>query len=98
MRVIRLSSAPAGLAFLLLVGCATFRDSAIDQAAGLPASSLMRDIKETADDDEEQRQDERAEELSSEYEEFLRSREAVDASQETAEQSVIIKRSPGQEE
>jgi hypothetical protein len=91
MKVPRLLGVPACLALLLMASCETVRDSAIDQAAGFPASSLIHDVKETSDAYDEQKQNESVEELSREYEEFLRSRGAGDEKKQTAEQSVIIK-------
>ena len=49
-------------------------------------------MKKTSDEYEEERHRERVEELSKDYEEFLRSQETLSDSEETAEQSVIIKR------
>jgi hypothetical protein len=97
MKLTRLLSVPACLALLLLAGCASVRDSVIDQAAGAPASSLIEDVRKTSGDHDAQRQDERVDELSGEYEEFLRSRDAGDGKKETPEQSVIIERNSDQD-
>lgn len=94
MRVVTAVRVSVYLAFFLLAGCAWV----VDQAAGFPASDLISDVKNTSDDIKEEKHEERVEELNREYEEFLRSREAADDDQETAEQSIIINRDRDQNE
>jgi len=80
-----------GLGSLLLTSCAWVRDGVIDQVAGFPASQVISDVKSTSDEYEQEKHEERAEELSREYEEFLRSRDTVGTEQKATEQSVVIK-------
>ena len=75
------------LACFLLASCAMF----VDHAAGFPASHVISDVKDTSDEIKEEEHNERVEELNREYEEFLRSREATSASQDKAQQSIVIK-------
>ena len=72
------------------IGCAGLRDGIVDSAAGFPASDLAKDVKRTSDEYNQQRRDENAEELSREYEEFLRSQEG-DTDDEPPRSVVITK-------
>ena len=53
---------------------------------------LVSDVRKTSAEIKEEKHEESVEELNKEYEEFLRSREAADDNQETAEQSIVIRR------
>jgi len=66
----------------------------VDSAAGLPASHVISDVKKTSDEYGEEKHEERVDELSREYEEFLRSREAGEADQESEGRSVVIIQDP----
>ena len=77
---------------LVLTGCTWVTEQVVDNKAGFPATEIASDMKKTSDEYEEEQHRERVEELSRDYEEFLRSQEALSDSEETAEQSVIIKR------
>ena len=63
-------------AALLLAGCSVVRDWIVDDAAGFPASDLIEDVRSTLSEYEEEQHEQRVEELNSEYEEFVRSKEA----------------------
>ena len=75
------------LACVLLVGCSW----AVDQAAGFPASHVIKDVKKTSVEIKEEEHQERVEEIDKEFAEYLRSRDTADDSQEEAEESVVIK-------
>ena len=77
---------------MLLASCAGLRDSAVDQAAGFPASVVISDVTSTSKEYAEEKHQERAEELSNEYEEFLRSQEDSDVREEEQQRSVVMKR------
>lgn len=80
------------LVFLILsvlAGCAWVRN-VVDQAAGFPVLHVFSDVKNTANEIQEEKQEERVEELSAEYEEFVRTRDAVGVPQDTPEKSVLI--------
>ena len=78
-------------ALLALAGCGWMGKSVVDQAAGFPASNVITDVKATSDEYEQEKHEERVEELSKEYEEFLRSRDKAGTAEEAAERSVIIR-------
>ena len=75
---------------LLLAGCGWMGGALIDNAAGIPVSDMISDVKETADEYGQEKQEERVDELSREYEEFLRSRDTVVTQENATEQSVVI--------
>ena len=75
---------------LVLAGCGWMAEQALDHAAGFPASDVILDVKETSDEYEQEKHEERVEELNKDYEEFLRSRDAVGTEDEATEQSVVI--------
>ncbi len=77
---------------LVLTGCTWLTEQVVDHKAGFPASEIASDVKKTSDEYEEEKHRERVEELSRDYEEFLRSQETLGDSEDTAQQSVIIKR------
>ena len=83
------------LGCICFVSCAALRDPVVDSVAGFPASALISDVKSAVDEHEEEKQKERVDELSQEYEEFLRSQETDEAQQEETKQSVVIKRENG---
>ena len=83
---------------LMMGGCAWAAEQVVDNAAGFPATELATDVKKTSDEYEEEKHEERVEELNEDYDEFLRSKEAVNDSEETEEQSVVIKRDSAQDQ
>ena len=70
-----------GLSIGLLSGCAPWVNDAID---------LAQDVKKTSDEYEQEKHEERVEELNREYEEFLQSQGEVETDKEEAEQSIVI--------
>lgn len=75
---------------LLFAGCGWMGSELIDHAAGIPVSDVISDVKETSGEYGQEKHEERVEELSREYEEFLRSRDTVVTQEEAIEQSVVI--------
>ena len=61
----------ACLSIALLAGCSWI----VDEAAGFPASHVIRDVRSTSAEYEKEQQEKRVEELNREYEEFVRSGE-----------------------
>jgi len=88
----------AGLVLVLLGGCAGLRDSVIDQAAGFPASHVISGVRETSAEYKEEQHQERAEALSSEYEAFLKEKEAADKAQEDNSRSIMLEQKEPQVE
>lgn len=72
---------PFGLSIALLSGCAPWVNDAID---------LARDVKKTSDEYEQEKHEERVEELNQEYEEFLKSPGNPGTDEEESEQSIVI--------
>ncbi len=70
-----------GLSIALLSGCAFWVNDAIH---------LARDVKETSDKYEQEKHEERVEELNQEYEEFLKSPVKPGTDDEESEQSTVI--------
>ncbi|MGB5335223.1 MAG: hypothetical protein WBN07_06360 [Woeseiaceae bacterium] len=91
MRAKTVFSAFVAFSFFLLASCAWMRDSIVDQAAGFPASHVISDVKSASDEYQQEKHDARVDELNSEYEEFLRSRETVGMEDEAEKRSVVIK-------
>ena len=78
-------------AFLLLsAGCVWVTEQVVDNAVGFPATEVASDVKRASDEYEEEKHQERVEELNEDYEEFLRSKDAVNDCEKTDEQSVVI--------
>ena len=70
-----------GLSIALLSGCAPWVNDAID---------LAQDVKKTSDEYEQEKHEERVEELNREYEEFLKSTGKPGTDDEESEQSIVI--------
>lgn len=79
-------------ALTLITGCSwrDVRDFAVDQTAPTHTSDLIRDVERTAEDIAAEEQAERVEELSAEYEEFLRESRDVPEDDADEERSVIM--------
>ena len=73
-----------------LPGCA-WVGGVLDEVTGLPVFHVFSDIKDTAEEIGEEEQAERVEELSAEYEEFVRARDAQEAEQDTSDRSVMFR-------
>ena len=71
----------SGLSIVLLSGCAPWVNDAIN---------LAQDVKKTSDEYEQEKHEERVEELNQEYEEFLRSPGKPGTNDEESEQSIVI--------
>ena len=75
-----------------LTGCTGLAESFIDHKADFPATHVVKDFKKTSDEYDDVKQQERVDELSSDYDAFLESQES-DAGEGTQEQrSVIMKK------
>ena len=76
----------------LAAGCSwrDVRDFAVDQTAPPHTSSLIRDVERTAEEISDEEQAQRVEELSAEYEEFLRESNADSDDEEDEERSIIM--------
>jgi hypothetical protein len=61
-----------------LAGCAVVQDTIISSMLGFPASHAVRDIHATSREYGEEQHKKRVEELSRDYEAFVRSRKACD--------------------
>ena len=84
-------------AYLLCsAGCAWVAEQVVDNAAGFPATEVASDIKKTSDEYEEEEHQKSVEELNEDYEEFLRTKEAVDNIEEKEGLSVVIIREQDQ--
>lgn len=70
-----------GLSIALLSGCAPWVNDALH---------LARDVKKTSDKYEQEKHEERVEELNQEYEEFLKSPGKPGTDDEESEQSTVI--------
>ena len=70
-----------GLSIGLLSGCAPWVNDAIH---------LAQDVKETSDKYEQEKHEERVEELNQEYEEFLKSPGKPGTDDDESEQSIVI--------
>jgi len=70
-----------GLSTGLLSGCAPWVNDVIH---------LAEDVKETSDEYEQEKHEERVEELNREYEEFLESQGEFETDKDEAEQSIVI--------
>ena len=77
---------------LTLGGCAGVAEHVVDNAAGFPATDLATDVKKTSDEYEQEKHEERVEELNQEYEEFMRSQGKPVTDDEESEQSIVIKK------
>jgi hypothetical protein len=69
----------SGLSLVLLTGCAE-----------LSAMYVARDMKKASDEHEQEKHEERVEELNKEYEEFLKSQGKAGTDDEESEQSIVI--------
>jgi hypothetical protein len=78
------------LIVLILSGCSIVRDWIVDDAAGLPVSDLIEDVRSSSSEYEEEQHEKRVEELSSEYEDFVRSKEAGEV--QTTEPVSLVKK------
>lgn len=77
---------------VLLSGCSVVRDWIVDDVAGLPASDLIEDVRSTSAEYEEDQHEKRVEELNSDYEDFVRSKETGEVGVTEPESPVKKKR------
>jgi len=73
-----------------LAGCGWMAGGVLDQVAGIPVSDVISDVKTTSDEYAQEKHEERVDELSQDYEEFLRSRDTIEGAEKEAEQSIVI--------
>lgn len=76
--------------FLSVAGCGWMAGGVLDQVAGIPVSNVISDVKTTSDEYAQEKHEERVDELSREYEEFLRSRDTIEGAEKETEQSIVI--------
>ena len=80
------------IALTLAAGCSwrDVRDLAVDATAPPNTSDLIRSVEHTAEEISDEEQAQRVEELSAEYEEFLRESNADSDDEEDEERSIIM--------
>ncbi|MEO1202519.1 MAG: hypothetical protein AAFX10_07420 [Pseudomonadota bacterium] len=74
----------------LLAGCAVARNTVVDSVVGFPAVHVISDVMETSDDYERETQEQRAEALTQEFEEFSNSQIPAEAPDDDRCESLVV--------
>ncbi len=75
---------------LTLAGCGWVAKNKANNKAGVRVSEVVWDMKKTSDKHKQEEHEQRVEELESEYEEFVRSKEEIDTDDNDEERSIMI--------
>lgn len=74
----------------LLTGCGWVAANVADNVAGVPISDVATDVKSTSDEYRDEKKQERVQELSDDYEEFLRSKETPGEPGDDEQKSILV--------
>ncbi|MEM1438242.1 MAG: hypothetical protein AAF545_05880 [Pseudomonadota bacterium] len=81
-------SVAAAVLVLASTGCTWVTEQVVDNVVGVPASDLVRDVKKTSDEYDEDSQQQRTDELQRDYEDF--SQPSKNETNDDAVKSIVV--------